>query len=88
MSRGGRGGFGGGRGGFGGGGRDIPFSRRAASTNPMALPDTTEELKAHLNAILEEPKTQIRVRLVQTFTAQLVDVGESQSDRSVVRNPF
>ena len=43
----------------------------------MALPDTTEELKAHLNTILEEPKTHIRVRLVQTFTAQLVDVGES-----------
>ncbi|KAF8429281.1 hypothetical protein EV426DRAFT_217073 [Tirmania nivea] len=44
-------------------------------TIPMALPDTTEELKAHLNAILEEPKkTQLRVRLVQIFTAQLVDV--------------
>lgn len=46
----------------------------------MALPDTTEELKAHLNAILEDPKkTQLRVRLAQTFTAQLVDVGESRS---------
>ena len=43
----------------------------------MELPDTTAELKAHLDAILQDPKnTHLRVRLVETFTAQLADIGK------------
>ncbi|KAF8434642.1 hypothetical protein BGX38DRAFT_1145875 [Terfezia claveryi] len=37
----------------------------------MDLPDTTEELRFHLNSILEDPKTPIQVPLVRIFTAQL-----------------
>ncbi|KAF8468939.1 hypothetical protein BDZ91DRAFT_721427 [Kalaharituber pfeilii] len=41
----------------------------------MALPETTEDLKAHLRALRENPSsTVLRVRLVETFTAQLTDV--------------